>query len=533
MFLDSALPLTKSLRHEIKSLGQRTEALAEAHEVSRRDKATSHSYDDIGRQLVIILGEIRALLDRINRETPLLQLAITASGENLSTSLPSTISPSRLLQASTLLTVGDTHYSRNSSQSIQIGPAFCVSLYMLFVGHASPSSANGEGLHPRSRTTEGRDLRTRTTTATYGLGEADRKPLWQEVIHKARVRLCRASRSTESFIGPGSGGGEPEFEYYLEIVEDLDDGRVHSSFDDASLDGPFNAGIRESILVHQLSKLFYTDSGKLLNISQDTEGGSNPVLLLKRDINRESPDLSDEKVPGSGHVSAFEACSQVAIEYEEADEQTQINRQLQDDGTNELLLPGDRDRTSPRCLHGSFPKHLDPEWIAMEMYDEDIDPNLGSDREYEDDCVSDEEEDAVDCAKVTHLASGDAQLEAQIRDLSLQPIDGVGSMSRPQQMSHTELSHDDSVEAEDFIARSPFGAITTSLSLLEMLVRLASLQEFQQAPHLSIPDHILTFFLEQTSTVGLSGEAGTRVRAEVRRKVGFDPYSDKPSGVEE
>ena len=59
-----------------------------------------------------------------------------------------------------------------------------------------------------------------------------------------------------------------------------------------------------------------------------------------------------------------------------------------------------------------------------------------------------------------------------------------------------------------------------------MLIRLTSLQEFQQTPHLAIPDHILMFFLEETSTTGLQGEAHWRMRSEAKRRMGFDPYTD-------
>lgn len=81
---------------------------------------------------------------------------------------------------------------------------------------------------------------------------------------------------------------------------------------------------------------------------------------------------------------------------------------------------------------------------------------------------------------------------------------------------------------ESFVARSPFGAIVSSLSLMEILIRLASMQEFQQTSHLAIPDHILTFFLEETSTTGLHGEKRWKIRSDTKRRVGFDPYTDTP-----
>ena len=95
--------------------------------------------------------------------------------------------------------------------------------------------------------------------------------------------------------------------------------------------------------------------------------------------------------------------------------------------------------------------------------------------------------------------------------------------------SRVQSASDQLASERALVARSPFGAITTSLSLMEMLIRLTSLQEFQQDSHLSIPDHILTFFLEETSTTGLTGVEKWSVRNEAKRRVGFDPYADTPT----
>ncbi|CAK7244799.1 MAG: Ran-specific GTPase-activating protein 30 [Sporothrix thermara] len=77
--------------------------------------------------------------------------------------------------------------------------------------------------------------------------------------------------------------------------------------------------------------------------------------------------------------------------------------------------------------------------------------------------------------------------------------------------------------------QSPFGPVVTSLSLLEMLVRLTSLQQFQQTMHLSIPDHILAFFLEETSATGLKGEERWKAKRAAEQRMGFDPFTDTPS----
>lgn len=73
--------------------------------------------------------------------------------------------------------------------------------------------------------------------------------------------------------------------------------------------------------------------------------------------------------------------------------------------------------------------------------------------------------------------------------------------------------------------------IRTSLSLLETLLRLLSLQQFQQTPHLSIPDELLTFFLSESASTGAASgdvEERKRVRDDARRRVGFDPYDESP-----
>ena len=66
--------------------------------------------------------------------------------------------------------------------------------------------------------------------------------------------------------------------------------------------------------------------------------------------------------------------------------------------------------------------------------------------------------------------------------------------------------------------------------MLEMLIRLTALQQFQQSSHLAIPDEFLTFFLSESSTVGSGGDSEQRrqVRREARQRVGFDPYDESP-----
>ncbi|KAF4452397.1 hypothetical protein F53441_4743 [Fusarium austroafricanum] len=537
VFLESATPLAKSLHKDIVSLGRRIESATTICPNSSSENAQTRSRHD---DLLAIITAIKGLLDRIDREIPLLQLAITASGESLSTSLPAGISPSRLLQASTLLTVGDTQFAQDPTRPVQIGPVFTLSLYMLFLGHAStlmPQTTSEVADTTITSNTHCSD--TSSIRNGYGLGEGDRKPLWQEVLHKARVRICRTRRDfyfdsrrgyrAESLKDHGIPSlasevtDSGEYAYHLEVIEDLDDGRLH---DDEHHIQPYDdiprAGIRESIPVHQLSKIFYTDKGRILNIGSATDSEQRPVLLLKRDTQSlparpENGDI-DKFLGGLDDDSESATLDSASV----SDDQVDIDKQLLEGLGRPVLEDCNVVPASEHCTW-KFPSHLDPEWIALEVYEEDDNDD--------DDDEEDGDDDSLDSARLD-LPRDTSSKQGTPRDrrsLDSNVVDQIKRLSLGSPDELAPLQKLSSTETENFVARSPFGAITTSLSLMEMLIRLASLQEFQQASHLSIPDHILTFFLEETSTTGLIGETQWRARSEAKRRMGFDPYTDAPA----
>ncbi|TFB06666.1 Ran-specific GTPase-activating protein 30 [Trichoderma ghanense] len=537
VFLESALPLAKSLHQQIVSLGRRVEAAAAVEEHGHRSGPSPPNTAASHEALQKVIQDLKNLLAEIDRDIPLLQLAISASGESLSTSLPAGISPSRLLQASTLLIVGDTQFAQDPRKSVQIGPSFTLSIYMLFLGHASVSSAPydpkmqpGAGSNHHQALSESADAKARVQRPAYGLGEHDRKPLWQEAIHKARVRLCRSACTPAIEGSPFDGNncsnvgpdGPVRYAYHLEVVEDLDDGRAHEG--DVSSQ-PFNgvskAGIRELIPIHQLSKIFYTDTGRILNMGDGTEGENNPVLLLKRDINAPRQRRPEYDTFGEMDGAGSGQTREETNEYQQAD----VDRQLFGESNGPENL-------KDSCAT-ALPKHLDPEWIAFEVFEEDdeqSDASSNADPDTESSDETGESEKSPAKSPSRPRAAMDSSLVSQIKNLSVQPSshsclapsESDSKLDRPSQ----DLTKDSARDAQDFVSRSPFGAITTSLSLIEMLIRLAGLQEFQQASHLSIPDHILAFFLEETSTTGLTGEAMWKARSETKRHVGFDPYTD-------
>ena len=519
--MESAVSLTKSLRWEIQALGQRLASAASVEEQVRRKSLKAQDKAQHEQELKRIIQAIRKLLNRIEDAVPLINLAITASGASLSSNLPSTVSPSRLLQASTFLTAGDSQYGASASSYVQIGPTFTLSMYMLFLGHLRPQNEE--------------DVREST---------------WKEVIHKADVKLMRVSidalydlpgiekgsvtsrhtnggdgtldpSATEGFDNyPPQMDGEAktdEYAYQLVIVEDLDDDRVHTFEDGEPQPGPYgdvtSAGIREAIPIHELSKIFYADTGKILNIG--SEGGANsPVLLLKRDPNAIPPRrmmnrYTDEDEQG----------------YEDADTDNFAQSPARNGHVNSQALipsPQRRQRSSSvastpsqgqqvACVPDPWrlPPDLDPEWISFEVYTESE----------ESDTESEVETSSSRPTPSPRAPSLDPKMTSALSRLSIKSSNTNPTSPQPPTPQIQQQS------------RPTLPPIRTSLSLLETLLRLLSLQQFQQTPHLSIPDELLTFFLSESASTGAASndvQERKRLREEARRRVGFDPYDESP-----
>ncbi|KAL2133725.1 hypothetical protein VTI74DRAFT_1851 [Chaetomium olivicolor] len=546
VFLESAVPLAKSLHREIVRLGKRLENAAAAEEDARRQGRSGRVSEVHHAELLLIVRDIKGLLERIDRDIPLLQLAITASGEKMSTTMTPSISPSRMMQASALLSFADAHFVMDPHRPLQVGPSFTLSLYMLFLGHSrvgsGPSTGCGPPLTPPG--SEGDGLRE----TPYGIGEGERKPLWQEVMHKARVRLCRTPTNCtfhpsqgyclNGVYRPQSSGAVASrravaplaqsdgYSYHLEIIEDLDDGRLHDG--DGADPRPYDdmpmAGIRESIPIHQVSKIFYTDTGRILNIGNNDERDNNPVLLLKRDVNAKSPiRMRQEWFDEPEAEEMDDSQSDTSDNSSGSQDQEDVDRQLWEETGHAAGQPYHQEELRLTYL----PPHLDPEWLALEVYTE-VDEE--EDDEDDEEAAGNGSDHVIPQKALTarpqaprDKLSVDSKLVAQIQRISLR------AESPPKDLIDqppTDFHNTGQQIAEPYVARAPFGSIASSLSLLEMLVRLTSLQEFQQTSHLAIPDHILTFFLEETSTTGLQGEAHWRMRSEAKRRMGFDPYSD-------
>lgn len=533
--MEAVVRTTRELREDITTLGKRLEETAQLEEQAQyagNRRAAGPRPTPRRTELLVIIAEMKNLIASIDDSIPLINLWVSTMGPVQTRQ--DGFSPSRLLQASMLVNIGDTQYVINPSRPMQIGPDFTVSLYMLFRGHAS--MCGGE---------------------PYGVEDGQRKPLWQEAIHKARVRLYR--------VPPEQTGPALAYRYQLQIVEDLDDGRVHTLEDGQAAPGSYDnvrlAGIREHIPVGRLSKLFYADVGRILNIRNDEGASRNPALLLKRVVQDPQPGFSSnpgdvmnsvETTQGQGYVSEENG------DEDDDDDQYDIDRQLREESQG-IEPSKDGALTTKSAAAGAqtaaknqwtIPTTLDPEWMALEVFDDDDAESLSDEEESSSNLGA---PDLPSASKhptphATARTAVDGNLMTQLSRMSLASASivpepssspspslsstqgGQASAVSSQQLTTQRQSRVPNTVSPTLIERSPFGAIRTSLSLLEMLLRLATLQEFEQTTHLAIPDHMLRFYVDESaSESGLRGQERRTARAEATRKFGFDPYKDPPA----
>ena len=481
--LESAVALTKDLRWEIQCFGQQMASVAATEEAaggSNRSAAAGAARTEL--EVNSVISSMKRLLKRVEDAVPLINLAITTSGVSLSARLPPTVSPSRLLQASTLLNAGDMQYSMAPEQAVQIGPLLTLTLYMLFSGHVRPHD----------------ETSIRETT-------------WKEVMHKCRAKIRRVPMRLVQPINPSaSASSSPladteemttavdiskpanadEYAYQIMFIEDLDDDRFHTvegDLEPQGYDGVERAGIREIFPVFQIGKIFYADTGKVLNIG--SEDSNSPVLLLKRDLEAQPPRSSVDILRTEEDI--------------EAEEQTTSGK-------------SNASRTTSGVTPWSLPPGLDPEWMALEIYNE------AQDSEPEDD-----EADRLEntCSTRRDRSPGGQQLATSLANMKLDSDSNISLAKTAIPTFSPTTQTMDTLSPPAWVSNVP-----TSLSLLEVLLRLVALTEYLQTSHLSANDQWLNFFLEESKATGAEGDENARqkVRADARRRVGFDPYDESP-----
>ncbi|CAG8776001.1 16675_t:CDS:1, partial [Racocetra fulgida] len=242
--LEPTAAQTTLLRKEIESFARSLSEynLSETESTSSTDKKQFFNASKV-------INEMQSLTQKIEKFVPYLNLMMTTSGANLGWSLPNSTSPSRLLQASDALREANRLFSKSSKQ-IRVGPGYKLKLYYMFTASVRPKSVN--------------DF------------------TWKEEFSKCDAALYRVHDVKEN-------EERREYMYELVIIEDLNDGRYHEEFDNDGLAKQLAEeaklgkhsqcipGKIKRIPVGEISRLYYTSSGSLLNI----EDSKSPVLVLK------------------------------------------------------------------------------------------------------------------------------------------------------------------------------------------------------------------------------------------------------------
>jgi len=544
--LEAVIKISQELREDIDALEAR---IMVAQPSERGDRPVLDPVRNANTaEVLAIIDDLKEVITSIDDAIPLINLWVSSLGTAQPQSAP--FSPSRLLQASMLLNIADSQFVLSPSTPMQIGPDFYVSLYMLFRGHASLKSDE----------------------EPYGIGEGQRKPLWQQIMRKARVRLYRIPQQISGDdYGALHTTQATAYQYQLQIVEDLDDGLLHTSeergLNPHSYDGVPAAGRRQTIDIAEVSKLLYTEVGSLLNIVPEDEQQSNPVLLLKRVTQM----LTCPQEKAFHHRTFTEKSQQTKLcvdaqedvesDEDDDDDQGHIDKQLAMESASGCKSPVKctaHSQSSSPIRSWQLPTNLDPEWIALEMFSPDEDDGVCSDTSSQtaDDVndvqqsarpqIGDMGEDAgtayIDanlCSQFSRMGMASRSISPRSNTIERRRSSSTNRSAKTTDSRAPEVKQLTRTTAEDhhepprdinrraLLRRSPFGAIMTSLSLLEMLLRLTSLQEFEQKTHLAIPDHLLRFYLDESaSTSGLHGQQRVAARKEAEAKMGFDPYSD-------
>lgn len=263
--LQSTLKITANLERDVKQFDDNIQALVHIIENSKNEKAKNEAIHEAECY-------IKDLLKRIQEITPYINLALTTSGANLSTSLPKSVSPGLLLQASNHIFHSNEIFKGNHKSSIAVGPSFECTLFTIF----------------------------------YNINIKDHIN-WKEDMKRAIVTMYRVpSESTKDL-----------FKYTLKIKQSFDDERYHNTEDGDEVPRELTMEIRF------LEKIFFSVSGKLLKL----EERDSPVLILKETKSAGRTQIKDSDNKTNWYaLGSYESASTDSEHEESTDDDSEYNK---------------------------------------------------------------------------------------------------------------------------------------------------------------------------------------------------------------
>lgn len=249
-----------------------------------------------------------------------------------------------------------------------------------------------------------------------------------------------------------------------------------------------------------MTKIFYTNSGKLLGIDE----ANSPILLIKRDKNATAPRNLLERIRRYDYDDG---------EYNDDDYETEYGLGGSEGNTGDHHVEEDLESEGYE-----FPKHLDPEWYAFEVWQEPVD-----DPDNDPDDGEDDEDDRNELNQAPAYSSNKYENK----------LDSVQPKLSQLTLQESSLTHHGTGDELTSTLHLSNITVKSSLSLLECLLRLSCLQNYQQCSHLSVSDELLNLYLQDGNSWLGSQETREREREYAKQRIGFDPFASPQSGEEE
>ncbi|KAJ1862842.1 Ran-specific GTPase-activating protein 30 [Coemansia sp. RSA 989] len=460
-----------------------------------------------------IVSDLRMLLRKIDDAVPLLNLALATSGTHLGNALPTDISPSRLMQASALISRASLWFdvcqpNANCTKEIMVGQPYSLRLYSLFLGSVRPKSKQ--------------DF------------------TWKEEFAKCMVALWRvSSRSSTDIL-------TDDICYELRILEDQNDGRYHEA--DALADSQpswvaqmksklatdVRPGRSIKIQLKDIAGLHYTSAGSLLNI----EESKSPVLVLSVEDSR-SGDVtavgsglnianggalaSPEKITTKWY--ALEVDIRTCYESTASDSESESSRSSsssssETDGEADSVYRHAESNNSEDADSSSSDSNssYDSSSYASDKSESSID-ELEDQNAQSESSSSQGKQDAEEinrlAASVASLCTIDTEPET-----SKHGKENIEPAPLPaDSFSDLNAAYSEYHQPAEFLANEWH---MCTLSLLEYTIRLASIEISEQISHLEVPDEKLRLYLLNTASPGSASLRTGLVPGE--QMLGSPPY---------
>ncbi|OMJ20487.1 Ran-specific GTPase-activating protein 30 [Smittium culicis] len=510
---------------------------------------TTNSKSENSDYIDKISSELKQLLSKIDQAVPLLNLALSTSGINLSGSLPTGISTSRLLQASSFIVSSSSDYkyyleslSRNSyAKNIPVINKPTKKGKKIFTLNHVPSQTNfaykknkpAKFSIPKTKkfsVSKPFDLKLYTLFSGSARSKSLSDFTWKEHFPRCQIQLFRIFKSSchythkSSSSMPSSNKNEIEsnfdfnkfnYSYSLTCTQNLNDGRYHDEIDYGSNQSKsdFIPGKSVVLDIANINKLYFSSSGTLLNI----EGSNSPVLVLQIKDTAFNSKESSSKIPklkkklsnlkigkNSQHIDNYES---------------QGDENLSDDSNSNCSTSSDSDSSDEHLENEKSNRYDGYIWLALQVesytQDSDSDSDSSSDSGFDSDFISTDSDNQYDSDEYSQSNSYSSKNSSKIKladynsesenssdnnNIKLQKSTNKSPhenhvIEKVKTNSYEKETHTEHSETPSHISFSIDEWSLCSLSLLECLLRLCISEVCLQKSHLEIPDEQLMLFL--------------------------------------